>query len=74
MATSENMIEIYVPESLILGLRELTGLVLFDIDKLRIVGGFALAPDEYVTSLRMQREAELMAGYRISSVTIIDKG
>lgn len=74
MAISENMIEIYVPESLILGLRELTGLVLFDIDKLTIVGGFALAPDEYVTSLRMQREAELMAGYRISSVTIIDKG
>lgn len=63
MSINENMIAIYVPESLIPGLRELTGPVLFDMDSLKIVGGFALAADEYVTSLRMQREAELMAGY-----------
>lgn len=64
MSTDGEMIAIYVPESLIPGLRELTGPVLFDLDKLQVDGGFALADDEYVTNPRMQKEAEMMAGFR----------
>lgn len=63
MSINENMIVIYVPESLIPGLRELTGPVLFDMDKLKIDSGFALAADEFVTSLRAQKEAEFLTGY-----------
>ncbi len=63
MSINENMIVIYVPESLIPGLRELTGLVLFDMDKLKVDGGFALAADEYVTNLQAQKESEILAGY-----------
>ncbi len=63
MSINENMIVIYVPESLIPGLRELTGPVLFDMDKLKVDGGFALADDEYVTSLQAQKEAEHLTGY-----------
>ncbi|TKV21908.1 hypothetical protein [Citrobacter sp. wls613] len=74
MSINENMIVIYVPESLVPGLRELTGPVLFDMDKLRVDSGFALAPDEFVTSLRMLAEAELMSGYQKNSITIIPEG
>lgn len=64
MTTNENMIVIYVPESLITGLRELSGPVLFNMDRLRVEDGFALAADEYVTSLAMQLEAEQLAGIK----------
>ncbi|QMB04054.1 MULTISPECIES: hypothetical protein [Citrobacter] len=74
MSINENMIVIYVPESLVPGLRELTGPVLFDMDKLRVDSGFALAPDEFVTSLRMLAEAELMSGYQKNSIAIIPEG
>lgn len=63
MSINENMIVIYVPESLIPGLRELTGPVLFDMDKLKVDGGFALRADEFVTNPLMQKEADRIAGY-----------
>lgn len=62
MPNREKVIAIYVPESLIPGLQELSGPVLLYLDRLCIVDGFALASDEYVTSIRMQRDVELLPG------------
>ena len=74
MNSTENMIVIYVPETLIVGLRELVGPVHLNLNKLLVEDGFALAPDEYVTSLRVQKEAEVMAGISHSCAAIIISG
>ncbi|MHA1067228.1 hypothetical protein ACR9GP_25860 [Enterobacter ludwigii] len=71
MHNTEYMIAIYVPESLIVGLREFVGPVYLNMNRLRVEDGFALSPDEFVTSLRLQREAERLAGFSRSSDAII---
>lgn len=71
MSTNENMVAIYVPESLIPGLREFTGSILLNMDRLIVEDGFALTPEEFVTSLKMQGEAEMLAGVSTSAAAII---
>lgn len=62
MHTDESMIAIYVPESLIPGIRELSGSVLLYVERMHVEDGFALAADEFVASLKVLREAGILAG------------
>lgn len=62
MHTDESMIAIYVPESLIPGIRELSGSVLLYVERMHVEGGFALTTDEFVASLKVLREAGILAG------------
>ncbi|MCY1698638.1 hypothetical protein OVA10_11340 [Lelliottia sp. SL45] len=62
MHTDESMIAIYVPESLIPGIREFSGSVLLYVERMHVEGGFALTTDEFVASLKVLREAGILAG------------
>lgn len=60
--SNEKMITVLVPESLIVGLPELSGPVLLYMDRLRVEDGFALSDDEFVTSVKVFTEISTMAG------------
>ncbi|MGC4125042.1 hypothetical protein [Enterobacter sp.] len=74
MAAREKMIAIYVPASLIPGFDQHVGPVLFYMDRLRVEDGFALAENEYVTTLERYAEACKMAGVYPDNLAIITKG
>ncbi|MDY8913936.1 hypothetical protein UZS93_14045 [Escherichia coli] len=46
-----------------------TGLVLVRIEEGRIIGGFVLRPDQFVTSITELEDARKMAGLSVSSYT-----
>lgn len=68
MTIHKKKIAIYVPESLISGLSNYSGPVLFYMQKLYVEDGFALADDEFVTSIRMLSDGCKRAG--ISPITL----
>lgn len=73
MTAREDMIAIYVSESLIPNLRQHVGPVLFYMDNLVVDDGFALAKGECVVSIASFTEASIMAGILPGSVAIISE-
>lgn len=62
MNSTERVVMISVPESLIPNIQQHVGPVLFYMDKLHVIDGFPLAADEFVISLRLLEEAKRGAG------------
>lgn len=62
MPLNEKMIVIYVPESLIPGLKELSGPITLYMNRLRAEDGFAHTDDEFVASIRTLSTALSLAG------------
>ncbi|OAT26705.1 hypothetical protein M976_02866 [Buttiauxella ferragutiae ATCC 51602] len=69
----EGFIVIYVPESLIPELTQHCGPVLFYLDALSVDDGFALAEDEFVTSVRRYSETCALAGIKINDIDILSE-
>lgn len=71
MISEQKFIVISVPESLIPNLDGLVGPVLLYLDHLRVEDGFALEPEEFVTSIPAYREACALAGISCHTAAII---
>lgn len=74
MVLQQKYIVISVPESLIPDLGGIVGPVLLYLDRLQVADGFALAPEEFVTSISAYHEACILAGIRGHTAAIIKPG